>query len=184
MFNLLKSQTMNLSKPIFFSKYFLLAISFFPITLSLNAQTCTAANATAFEACAAGSDPIINVTATYTVNNSVDLSGKTIDINNNEDITFTSSVTVNTGTSFSGGGNASVTTTVPDPGITAGTGSSDVTIAELNDAIASGETTLENAMLSAAGLLPVELMYFRALKRNNNVDLQWATALELDNSYF
>ena len=38
--------------------------------------------------------------------------------------------------------------------------------------------------ISGGNLLPIELLYFRAQPDNNQVDLQWATTTESNNSYF
>lgn len=148
-------------------------------------QTCSAGSESAFITCLS-SATTIEVTASYSINSVVDISGKTIAIDKNEDIIFNASATLNSSTSFTGSGNASITSTLTNPNLTASNagGQGNVTVTELNTAIAAGETSLENALLSAAGVLPVELDYFRAVEKNGKIYVSWATQTEINNAYF
>lgn len=87
------------------------------------------------------------------------------------------------GTSFNAGGNDGVSVIINGTTFTYtnnGSGGATGTLAELNAAIASGATTLEEAI----GLLPVSLISFQASISDKEVVLRWETAAESDNDVF
>lgn len=131
---------------------------------------------------AAGGSPNIatdlpNITCDY------NLSGKTINLENQVDIRFTGSVTVTSTTSFTATtGNGTIT--IGSVVVTAnnGGGNGDLTLAELNQALADlgASSTLEAVVAS----LPVEFSSFTGRSNQKSVILDWSTATESNNKHF
>jgi Secretion system C-terminal sorting domain len=117
----------------------------------------------------------ITVTGTFTINGSVV-------VNNNSSFSVTSGAIAVSG-NFTGGNNTAISLTTPG-GMSVGG----------NLFVDNGSTLGGNGTLSVGGTctgpicgdsqLPIELLYFKAVATLENVQLQWATASELNFDYF
>lgn len=115
---------------------------------------------------------------TETINCNYDLSGITFTLGKNVTIRFTGNVTVSSSTEFAAeNGNHSIDIN----GIQI-SNSGDFKISDLNDALdaLTGPSTLE-AVVTA---LPVEFIFFKGKVKQAKVLLNWATAIESNNSHF
>lgn len=112
-----------------------------------------------------------------------DISGRTINLENQVDIRFTGEVTVNSATDFTAStGNATITINGIVVTANNGGGNGDMTFDELNAALAAltGTATLE----SVVAALPVEFSSFSGKANSRNVRLDWSTATESNNKHF
>jgi hypothetical protein len=117
----------------------------------------------------------ITVTGTFTINGN-------IVVNNNSSFSVTSGAIAVSG-NFTGGNNTAISLTTPG-GMSVGG----------NLFVDNGSTLGGNGILSVGGTctgpicgdsqLPIELLYFKATATLENVQLQWATASELNFDYF
>lgn len=146
---------------------------------------CVAETSAQFLACGAGTASQIFVNAgnsTLTVSGTPDLSGVQV-CQGNSSLELPPATILDAGTSFDAGGNDGVSVTINGTTFTYtnnGSGGATGTLAELNAAIASGATTLEEAI----GFLPVSLLSFQASVLSKEVVLSWETAAESDNEAF
>lgn len=145
----------------------------------VDAYNCYASDAITFANCSSSSvTQTITVTNSFTVSEAVDLSGLSINMNDNN-LIFSNVVTVDRNTVFNGGSSAGVTNLL---GQKAGSGGF-MSLADLNTALLTGNySTLTDAM--ASQLLPVELEGFTAKLDNEQVVLNWTTLSETNNDYF
>ncbi|MGB4972746.1 MAG: hypothetical protein WBO32_08805, partial [Cyclobacteriaceae bacterium] len=143
----------------------------------------------------AGNNTTITVSGTFTVNgdfqvnNNVDLiiTGTmivlgNIDMGNNGDLDVDGSLSV--GGNFTGGNNTHVTvdgTINVDGNISVGNGSTLDGTGVFN---VGGACTDGSSSFCEDGQLPVQLIFFKALVNGDGVDLNWATASELNFDYF
>lgn len=131
---------------------------------------------------AAGGNPNISVDLAD-ISCNYDISGRTVNLENQVDIRFTGDVTVNSTTEFTAStGNATIT--IGGVIITAneGEGNGDMTFAELNAALAAlvAPATLE----SVVAALPVEFSGFTGKVSGKDIRLDWSTATESNNKHF
>ncbi|MFK8164416.1 MAG: T9SS type A sorting domain-containing protein [Lewinella sp.] len=145
---------------------------------------CVAQTSAEFLACGAGTATQIFVDAgnsTLMVSGTPDLSGVQV-CQGNSSLELPPATILDAGTSFDAGGNDGVSVTINGTTFSYTNNGSGATgtLAELNAAIASGATTLEEAI----SFLPVTLVSFQALISDKEVVLSWETAAESGNEAF
>ncbi|MEL7159494.1 MAG: hypothetical protein AAFN92_01945 [Bacteroidota bacterium] len=166
------------------------------LSLCLDAQTCTYSKT-------GNNPPVYSGTCTvaagmtsleFDVSNQVvdasmftDLSGVSIDLGSNNDITFGSSVTVDPSTSFSITGNSGVAIVRFPDGSTFtfnqnGTAPAESSIDDLNMGIAN--CTMDCDLGAVATSLPITLLQFSVRETAGKVIASWATAAEIGNDFY
>ncbi len=148
-------------------------------TIKVSAQCNNVQTEAAFLSCLPGP---LTVSGSITVNNA-DLSGADINVKAGTTLSFTGTTTIDISTVFSGTGSATVAASTGTVSANGSAGST-ASFTDLNNAIQSGLTTLEDAMASANGILPIDLISFSISNRDKNAILYWSTASENNNDYF
>lgn len=131
---------------------------------------------------AAGGNPNISVDLAD-ISCDYDISGRTLNLENQVDIRFTGNVIVSSTTDFtSSTGNATITINGIIVTANNGGGNGDMTFDELNDALDAlvAPSTLE----SVVAALPVEFSGFSGKVKGKGIRLDWSTATESNNKQF
>ncbi|SEP88553.1 T9SS type A sorting domain-containing protein [Neolewinella agarilytica] len=170
-----------MNNPVLFLTSFLFLIG----SSSILSAQCTASTAAEFAACLPNpADGIIMVTADMDVPGPLDLSGVTVDLGNQVNLTLPAETVVDASTSFvTGTGNTDLTVIVGGTPYSFGkNGSPDLD--DLNAEMVGGATTLGEAAELANGVLPVSLLSFDARVMAKKVMLTWVVAEEFENESF
>ncbi len=131
---------------------------------------------------AAGGNPNISVDLAD-ISCNYDISGRTLNLENQVDIRFTGNVTVSSTTDFTAStGNATISINGIVVTANNGGGNGDMTFDELNNALDAlvAPTTLESVVTA----LPVEFSGFTGKVKGKGVRLDWSTATESNNKEF
>jgi len=146
---------------------------------------CVASTAAEFTACLPNpAGGIIQVTADMDVPGPLDLSGVTVDLANQVNLTLPAETVVDASTSFiTGTGNTDLTVIVGGTPYSFGKNGSP-NLDDLNAEMVGGATTLGDAAEGANGVLPVSLLSFDAQVMAKKVMLTWVVLEESENESF